>query len=153
MMDYYYTGKALVKNTFALIEGISTSDCASACSENKKQECVSFNYCSQTAQSPSKCLLSVYSPLDSPTEVNSFCKNYLITSSKNAPAKKTLTVIGMSEFNLFVLLIGMFNLGLILGLVGFIGYYKYQPAARIASGSFSSPILRFTNNREYGEEV
>ena len=144
----------MVKDTYSLVEGVSLVDCAKACSESKRKDCISFNYCGKTALAPtSKCMLSRKSPRISPTSVDIMCKNYLLSDIKNHIKKQSFSSTGMFSFNLFVLLICMFNLGLILGLVGFIVYYKYNPVARAASESFSSPILRFTNNDGQSEEV
>ncbi|CAL1262177.1 unnamed protein product [Larinioides sclopetarius] len=128
--DYYDMGYTLIKDDSDKRSEITLEECARVCSEERKDNCKSFNYCPASGpySTDSSCALSVKVLEDKPEmESNEKCHHFekkeivddwAKTSNK---VKKVVTSNdGYTKKGFTGLVIGMLALGLILGAMGFV---------------------------------
>ena len=108
-------------------DGIDANTCAAFC--NKEIDCKSINFCN--LPETTSCELTMNSPLEASAKTvrNEKCLNYVQKSSLNSKwsrKEKTASSDGMSGGAFFGVIIAMIITGLILGVVGLLGYNWFQ---------------------------
>lgn len=108
-------------------DGIDANTCAAFC--NKEIDCKSINFCSLPGTT--SCEVTMNSPLEASAKTvrNETCLNYVKKSSLNSSwsnEKKITPNNGMSGGAFFGVIVAMIITGLILGVVGLLGYNWFQ---------------------------
>ncbi|GBN74133.1 hypothetical protein AVEN_51068-1 [Araneus ventricosus] len=128
--DYYDMGFTLIKDDSDKRSQITLEECARVCSEERKDNCKSFNYCPASGpySTDSSCALSVKVMEEKPDmESSDKCHHYEKKEIVDDWAKTSnkLKIIvsndkGYTKKGFTGLVIGMLAFGLILGAIGFV---------------------------------
>ncbi|RWS28596.1 hypothetical protein B4U80_12783 [Leptotrombidium deliense] len=135
---FVYTGNDLVAEFDKSYNDIGIEQCAQLCDELDKEanaRCLSFNYCPGSTQSV--CQLSSQSVLHGAKTIkNTLCKNFDRNSPKKKPPVDPSTNTEqqtnnadagkMSQKSFMGLILGMFFVGIVLGVIGFFAYGIYK---------------------------